>query len=172
MTKRIVRDATSAMVIALVHASAQTPAAPSFEVASIRQRASVAAQAANGRRVAGTSMTFSGQTARVTGATLGSLIGFAYDLKSYEFGEGAWPTWKSEQFDIFGKAEGDGALTPRSVPSVVSSALGGALQVEVSPRNERDVWLMLTAAKNGPKIKPSDPDVDGSIRHSEKPSEN
>ncbi len=114
--------------------------------------------AAEGMRV-----TFSGPTVRMTGATLGSIVTFAYDLKSYEFGEGSWPAWKSEQFDIAAKAEGDGALTREQSRPLFRALLAERFKLKFHRETKQMPGYMLTLAKDGPKLKTSDPDTKGSM---------
>src|SRR5205085_6133246 len=99
----------------------------------------------------GMRMTFSGPTARVTGATLGSLIEFAYDLKIYEIVEGSWPAWKSEQFDILAKAEGGGALTRDQFRPLFQALLAERFKLKFHRETKQMSGYMLTLAKNGPK---------------------
>lgn len=106
-------------------------------------------------------MTFTGPTARVTGATLSSLIAFAYDLKSYETGEGNWPAWKSDRFDILAKAEGDGALTRDQFRPLFQALLSERFKLKFHRETKQMSGYMLTVIKNGPKLKPSDPEAKG-----------
>src|ERR1700722_9389844 len=104
----------AAVILYPVPSFAQAQTTSSFEVASIRPHADLP-QANSGKGMGaggrGTRMSFSGPRAIVSGATLASLLVFAYDLKSYEVPESGWPNWSSEQFDIAAKAEGDAGLT-------------------------------------------------------------
>src|SRR5262249_31083224 len=102
-------------------------------------------------------------TARVTGATLGSLVTFAYDLKSYELSEGGWPTWKSEQFDISAKAEGDGALTREQFRPLFQALLTERFKLKFHREPKQMSGYLLTLAKNGPKVKTSDPEAKASM---------
>jgi hypothetical protein len=74
----------------------------------------------------------------VSRATLGSLITFAYGLKFYEIGKAGWSAWKSQQFDIVAKAEGDRVLT-RDQFRHYSRHSWLRIQTEVPPRNEGGV---------------------------------
>src|SRR5438270_14096113 len=96
------------LALMLFQAVAQTPAAPSFEVMAIRPYVAPPAPAANGKKRmdGGMRITFSGPRATANGATLRSLVKFAYDLKDYEIAESGWPSWSSQRFYVAGKAEG------------------------------------------------------------------
>ncbi len=148
----------AALVFASLGASAQ-PAGPAFEVVSIRPHVAIAPQ--NGKAIAGMSLNFSGPRVSVNGATLRSLVNFAYDLKAYESSDQGWPKWASEQFDILAKAEGEDALTRDRARLFFRALLSDQFKLKFHYATKDVSGYMLNVAKAGPKLTPSDPDAKG-----------
>lgn len=103
-------------------------------------------------------MTLSGPRAIVTGATLASLIAFAYDLKPYEIGEGGWPAWKSEQFDISAKAAVDGELTRDQFRLLFQTLLVDRFKLKFHRETKQVSGYLLTVGRNGSRMKAAIPD--------------
>ncbi len=138
--------------------------AASFEVASIKPYVS-GGDRNNGKRMIadGMRMSFNGPAIRVTDITLAGLITFAFDLKSYELGEPGSPSWKSEQFDILAKAEGDAPLTRDQFRPLFQSLLAERFQLKFHHETKQTSAYILTVGKDGSKMKVSDPDSKGSM---------
>lgn len=108
-------------------------------------------------------MILSGPRAIVTGATLASLIGFAYDLKPFELGDKGWPGWESQQFDISAKAEGDGQLTRDQFRPLFQALLRDRFQLKFHREAKETSGYMLTVTKNGAHIKTAATDEPSSM---------
>jgi len=103
-------------------------------------------------------MILSGPRAIVSGATLASLISFAYDLKPFELGETNFPNWQSQQFDISAKAEGDGELTRDQFRQRFQTLLADRFQLKFHRETKDISGYMLTVTKSGAHIKSASPD--------------
>jgi uncharacterized protein (TIGR03435 family) len=135
----------------------QTPAA--FEVVSIRPHVDPP-RPANGKGGGrGMRTSYSGPRATFSGATLGSLIVFAYDLKPYETSDKGWPSWSSEQFDIVAQAPGKDALGREQFRPLFQALLADRFKLKFHRETKEVSGYMLTVAKNGPKLKAADPDA-------------
>ncbi len=150
-----------ALALMLLRALAQTPAAPSFEVVAIRPYLAPPAPTVNGKKRmdGGMRMTFSGPRATVNGATLQSLVIFAYDLKDYEIAESGWPSWSSQRFFVAAKAEGSTALSRDQFRVLFQALLANRFKLKFHREAKEMSGLLLTVAKGGPKMKLSAPDA-------------
>jgi uncharacterized protein (TIGR03435 family) len=153
-----------ALALILLRAFAQAPSAPSFEVVSIRPYVAPPAPTANGKKRmdGGMRMTFSGPRA-TGGATLQSLVIFAYDLKDYEIAESGWPSWSSQRFYVAAKAEGSAALRPDQFRVLFQSLLRDRFELKFHREAKEMSGFLLTVAKGGPKMKLSAPDAGSSM---------
>ena len=151
--------AVLALLLSLLPATAA-----SFEVASIKPYVSLGDRSKGKRGIAeATRMTFNGPTIRVTDITLPQLILFAYGLQDYELNEQSLPTWRSEQFDILAKAEGDTALTRDQFRQLFQSLLADRFQLKFHRETKQTSAYLLTLAKDGSKMKVSGPESKGSM---------
>lgn len=138
---------------------AETPG--SFEVVSIRPHVDPP-RPANGKGGGrGMRTSYSGPRATFSGATLGSLIVFAYDLKPYETSDKGWPSWSSEQFDIVAQAPGKGALSREQFRPLFQALLADRFKLKIHRETKEVAGYILTVGKNGPKLKAADPDATG-----------
>ncbi|MEO5926558.1 MAG: TIGR03435 family protein [Bryobacteraceae bacterium] len=138
--------------------------AASFEVASVRPHISVGDQRIGNRTIVeGVRPTFTGPSVRVTGATLGWLVTFAYDLKPYEIDDRNWSSLKAETFDILAKAEGDAVLTRDQFRPLFQALLAERFHLKFHRETKEMSSLALSLAKTGSKLKSSDPDAKGSM---------
>ncbi len=149
------------LALLLLRSLAQTPAAPSFEVVAIRPYVAPVAPAANGnkRMVGGMRMTFSGPRATADGATLRSLVIFAYGLKDYEIAESGWPSWSSQRFYVAAKAEGSAALRPDEFRVLFQELLRDRFELKFHRETKEMSGFLLTVAKGGPKMQLSASDT-------------
>ncbi|HLK64499.1 MAG TPA: TIGR03435 family protein [Bryobacteraceae bacterium] len=129
---------------------AQTAAAPSFEVATIKFHPEPVNFSADprvqGRRVTGTA------------STLLDLITVAYGVK-YDQISGA-PKWaESDHYDLSAKAEGEGTLSKSDFQKMMQSLLADRFGLQTHREaKDRSVWA-LVVGKNGPKLKESATDA-------------
>jgi len=149
------------LALMLLRALAQTSAAPSFEVVAIRPYVAPPSPTVNGKKRmdGGMRMTFSGPRATVNGATLQSLVMFAYDLKDYEIAESGWPSWSSQRFYVAAKAEGSAALGPDQFRVLFQALLRDRFELKFHREAKEMSGFLLTVAKDGPKMKLSAPDA-------------
>jgi uncharacterized protein (TIGR03435 family) len=131
--------------------------AQSFEVVSIRPHADASRE--NGKIAARGGMRFSGPRVTTRGASLESLVTFAYNLKPYEIPESGWPKWASDPYDVVAKAEGDAALTGDQFRPLFQALLADRFQLNFHRETKEVQGYLLTVAKGGPKLKESAPDA-------------
>jgi uncharacterized protein (TIGR03435 family) len=130
----------------------------SFEVVSIRPHAEVL-PAGNGKGGGrGMRTSYSGPRATFSGATIGSLVVFAYDLKPYESSDKGWPSWASEQFDVVAQAAGKDALTREQFRPLFQTLLADRFKLKFHRETKEVSGYVFSVAKNGPKMKAGDPD--------------
>ena len=151
-----------ALALMLLRGFAQTPAAPSFEVVAIRPYVAPTTPTVNGKkRMDGAMrMTFSGVRVTIDGATLQSLVIFAYDLKDYEIAESGWPSWSSRRFYITAKAEGSAALSRDQFRVLFRALLADRFKLKFHREVKETPGFLLTVAKGGPKMKLSLPEAE------------
>ncbi|HEY2845174.1 MAG TPA: TIGR03435 family protein [Bryobacteraceae bacterium] len=141
------------MALAIVNASligAQQPSAPKFEVASIKLHQDLA-------RTVG--IAISGTRVTVSAMSVSNLVGYAYDLKSYQVSGG--PNWAaSDRWDIDARGEGDSALTRDLVRKMIEALLADRFHLQLRRENRQvPVYALVVAGKAGPKLKASAPDA-------------
>jgi uncharacterized protein (TIGR03435 family) len=127
---------------------------PAFEVASIKQHVF----AGGGGRLG---MSISGSRVTISTLTLRSLILAAYNVKVYQISGG--PSWAGEAataFDIEARANGTPTVDQARV--MLQSLLADRFQLKLR-RETKDLPVYdLVIAKNGPKMKESAADTQGS----------
>ncbi|HLW75331.1 MAG TPA: TIGR03435 family protein [Bryobacteraceae bacterium] len=124
--------------------------APSFEVASIRVH--------QGRGRIG--VTTSGNRLTARPALAGSLIMYAYDVKSYQLDDSLSRSPVAEIFyDILAKAEGDRVPTQAEFRAMLRQLLADRFNLKLHREPREMPVFALTVAKNGPKLKPGAPDA-------------
>jgi uncharacterized protein (TIGR03435 family) len=142
------------LVLGVAAGAAWGQSTPSFEVASIKQHVF----AGGGGRLG---MSISGSRVTVSIMTLSRLIALAYDVKTYQVSGG--PSWAGDSattFDIEAKAEGTPTTDQAHV--MLRSLLADRFQLKLR-RETKDLPVYdLVIAKNGPKMKESAADAQGS----------
>jgi uncharacterized protein (TIGR03435 family) len=129
--------------------SAQNPARPVFEVASIRPSAEVPQGGAGGLRIDGAQV-------RTSYMSLRDYIGMAYRLKPYQI---SGPDWLAkEHFDISATLP-EGTL-PSDLPAMMQSLLEDRFQMKVHREKKDFPVYALEVAKGGLKITEDPPDPD------------
>jgi uncharacterized protein (TIGR03435 family) len=165
-------------LVSLDSLSAQppAPAAPAFEVASVRQLQ----QPGSGLPYSGF-MGTGGNPIKIVGnrvtleGTLNVLIMAAYNVKDYQVTGG--PTWTdSDVFTIVAKTEGEDTPKLEQVRLMLRALLADRFQLKVHPDKKELKVYHLVVAKKTPKLKPSlpgerygqtfDPSTPGTLRSS------
>jgi uncharacterized protein (TIGR03435 family) len=155
MVKRLV-TATGILAFAAGALFAQTAAAPSFEVASIKPvEMPTQAQIASGKIHAG--MKIDAARVDIGLASLMDLICKAYDVKSFQV---QGPSWLNNQmgtqrFDVIAKMP-EGA-TKEQVPQMLQALLAERFKLVIHKEKKEQAVYALVVAKGGPKMKESDP---------------
>jgi len=126
------------------------PAAPKFEVASIKLHQDLV-------RTVGVAI--SGTRVTISAMSVNNLVGYAYDLKSYQVSGG--PNWATaDRWDIGAKGEGDGALTRDQVRKMIQALLADRFHVQLRREStQTPVYALVVAGKAGTKLKESAPDA-------------
>jgi uncharacterized protein (TIGR03435 family) len=135
----------------------QAPTA--FEVVSIRPHVDTPPPGNGKGGGRGMRTSYSGPRATFSGATLGSLVVFAYDLKPYETSDKGWPNWSAEQFDIVAQAPGKDGLSREQFGPLFQALLADRFKLKFHRETKEVSGYMLTVGKNGPKLKAADPDA-------------
>ena len=144
----------------MAHGVFGQPAAPAFEVASVRPGAP------NGHPGIGIDLrTYPGGRLVATECTLKQLIQAAYTAEPWEVLGG--PSWlDSDRFDIEAKAAQDfsndrdrvlalGRDAPRMMMTMLQTLLADRFNVIVHRETREDTIYSLVVAKNGPKLQPA-----------------
>ena len=127
-----------AFVLCLGSAEAQV-----LETASIRLHTGPVQSVAV--RISGPRVTF-------LALSVSNLLQYAYDLKSYQIGEG--PAWTvSDRYDIQLKAEGDGELSTAEARKLVQDLLAERFQAKVHRETKDMPVYLLVTGKSGAKLK-------------------
>jgi uncharacterized protein (TIGR03435 family) len=110
-----------------------------------------------------TGPTVRGRTVTATALTLRDLISFAYDIRYQQLAGG--PGWLGEEhFDLTAKSEGDGVLSTPQARQMMQALLADRFRLQAHRETREMPMYALVVAKNGPKLKPGDPDAKGGYR--------
>lgn len=148
--------ATSVLALAAGAALAQAPAAPAFEVASIKPvDIPTPAQIMSGKIHAG--MKIDAARVDIGLTSLLELICKAYDVKPYQVQGPGWLNGQvsAQRFDIIAKMP-EGA-TKDQVPQMLQSLLAERFKLAIHHESKDQAVYVLVAAKGGPKLKESAP---------------
>ncbi len=155
MRKTFLPPAAAIIWFASAPLFAQTPApAPAFEVASVKPAPPIApAQVMAGKIHVG--MAVDGARVDIGNLSLRDLLCIAYRVKPYQL---SGPDWLGAQrFDILAKLP-EGA-TREQVPEMLQALLAERFQMAVHRDSKEEPVYELVVAKNGPKLKESEPDA-------------
>jgi uncharacterized protein (TIGR03435 family) len=135
-------------------ASGQTPANPTFEVASIKPAGPInPVDVAAGKVRLG--MNITAGRVDIGSLTLTNLIGIAYNKKAYQI---SGPSWMStERFDVLAKLP-EGA-TREQVPEMLQALLAERFKLAIHKESKEQSVFALVVGKNGPKLKEAEPDA-------------
>ena len=154
------------LLLATRAAFAQAPAAPAFEVASVKPAAPIAltpAALASGKLRIG--MTVVGSRVDIGYISLADLIRTAYDVKPHQI---SGPDWMAAaRFDITAKLP-DGA-TKDQVNVMLQALLAERFKLTVHHETKDRPVYALIVGKGGPKLKESVPEADAAKADAAKP---
>lgn len=142
-----IRPALIALFAAFLVFGQDSPAHIEFEVASVRP----AAEKTPGQNIG---VHIDGAQVRCTSLSLKDYIGMAYRMKYYQI---SGPDWlATEKFDIAAKLP-DGSSGER-IPEMLQTLLAERFELKLHRDSKDYPVYLLETAKNGPKLKESDPD--------------
>jgi len=148
--------AKACLALVIVNASLirAQPAAPKFEVASIKLHQDL---------VTTVGIDISGTRVTIAAMSVSNLVRYAYDVKSYQVSGG--PNWAtSDRWDIGAKGEGEGVLRPDQVRKMIQALLADRFHVQLRRETKQTpVYALVVAGKAGPKLKESAPDAAGGL---------
>ena len=141
-------------LISATAAFAQTPAAPTFDVATVKPAVMPTPQSMMAGKIKfGESI--DGTRADYAMVNMEYLITKAYGVKTYQV---SGPSWvQSERYDIVAKLP-EGA-TPDQVPEMLKALLAERFKLQVHHETKEHAVYALVVGKNGPKIKESAPET-------------
>lgn len=139
--------AIAAALVAVCAGWGQPTAAPGFEVASVRQTAPDQTQTRRRATVGADRIEFHN-------VTLWYCLSFAYGMKSYQmFG----PDWlRAARYDIV--AKGPAGTRREELPKMTQTLLAERFNVQAHEETREIPALVLTVAKEGPKLKEAAPE--------------
>ncbi len=155
MTTRFLARLNGAFFVTAIAALAQTPAAPRFEVASIRMAADLMSQVTSGKpprigtRIDGTRVDIGSQS-------LFDLICTAYKVKPYQVSGPGWMT--SNRFDVTATIP-DG-VSKDQVPEMLQTLLAERFKLAIHRESRERAAYALLVGKSGLQLKASLPDSD------------
>jgi len=146
---------TFLIIVVSAVTSAQTPAPPSFEVASIKPAEPITqAKLTSGNLHLG--MLVEGLRVDIGYLSLAELIPIAFNVKPHQV---SGPDWMgSQRFDILAKMpEG---TTKEQVPEMLQALLSERFLLKIHRENREQNVYALVVGKGGPKLKESPPEVE------------